>query len=115
MSWLLAIVVGGVVGWLYSYAVRPERRIIWADIVAGAVGGLLGVWFFANLLGIGFPLTTAVGTFTLLGMIWAIVGSIIVAAIVQALIPERSVQTGRAYYEETERRRKDEEDRLHRR
>jgi len=110
MSWLLAIIIGGVIGWLYSYAVEPERRNYVADIIGGAIGAIIGVWFFANVLGLGFPLVTDIGTISLLGVIWSIVGGVVFAAIVQSAIPESDRgymrQTGPAYYQEVRRERR---------
>jgi len=110
MGWLWAIIIGGVVGWLYSYAVRPEERNYWADIVAGAGGSLLGVWFFSNLLGLGSPLTSNLATFTFLSTIWSILGAIIVTAIVQAALVAPMEKRAPSYYEEVRERRKKREE-----
>jgi uncharacterized membrane protein YeaQ/YmgE (transglycosylase-associated protein family) len=121
MSWLYAIILGVIVGWLYSYAVNADRRKYITNIIAGAIGSVVGIWFFANLLGLGFPLVGGLTTFTLLGVIWGIVGSLIVSAIAQGAMPERerriTGERGPAYHEEikTERReKKDDDDRANR-
>lgn len=113
MSWLIALIIGAIVGWVYSYSVEEERRNYVADIIGGAVGGLAGVWFFANILGIGLPLTTALASITLLGVVWAVIGGIVIAAVVQGLAPSRVItreQRGPTYAQEI-RRRKDDRDR----
>lgn len=109
MAWLWAIIIGGVVGWLYSYAVRPEERSYWANIVAGAGGSLLGVWFFANLLGLGSALTTNLGVITFLSTIWSVLGAIIVTAVVQAALVSPVERRAPSYYEELRRKKEDEE------
>lgn len=104
MGWILAIIVGAIIGALFSYIVRPERRNTIADAISGAAGGLLGAWFFGNFLGLGAPLTAVIGTFTMLGLLWVAIGAIVITAIVQAAIfsgAERSTQErGPAYHEE---------------
>lgn len=104
MGWILALVFGAIIGALFSYIVRPERRNIIADAVAGAAGGLLGAWFFGNLLGLGAALTTIQGTFTALGVLWVAIGAIVVTAIVQAAIytgvSRETHERGPVYHEE---------------
>jgi len=120
MSWLYALILGGVIGWLYSYAVMAPRRNYVANIIAGAVGSIIGIWFFANILGLGFPLVQNLATFTFLGLIWGIVGSLIVSALVQALLPSGERRTitderGPAYHEEIrEKREKKDDDKMNR-
>lgn len=109
MGWILTIIIGAIVGWLYSYAVRPERRNYWADIIAGAVGAIVGLWFFANLLGLGTPLTTDIGTITLLGVVWSVLGAVIVTAVVQAALMTGEERQPSYYQEMRERRRKDDD------
>jgi uncharacterized membrane protein YeaQ/YmgE (transglycosylase-associated protein family) len=52
MEWLVTIVVGGVVGWLGSLAMKTDAQMgILANVVVGIVGSSLGFWL-AGVLGL---------------------------------------------------------------
>jgi len=52
MSWIIILVVGGIIGWLASIVMKTDGQMGWiANIVVGVVGSALGFWI-ANLLGI---------------------------------------------------------------
>lgn len=76
MDWILAIIVGGVAGWLASLVMNRDASmgILW-NIVVGVVGAVIGK-FVLGLLNI-----TGDGNW-LLWFISAIVGAIILLAIV---------------------------------
>ena len=84
MSWIVLIIVGGIIGWLASLIMRTdaEQGLLW-NIVIGIVGSLLGKWIFADLIGIGAAATA--GTLTLAGILWGIAGAIILILILKAL------------------------------
>ena len=83
MSWIIIAIIGAIVGWIASYAISPERRTNLAlNIIAGAVGAILGVWFFAGVLGL---ITSSAGVNFWLAILWAIVGALILMAIVAAI------------------------------
>lgn len=52
MSWIISLIIGGIVGWLASIIMKtnPQMGLI-ANVVVGVVGSLLGNWI-AGLLGI---------------------------------------------------------------
>jgi len=52
MSWIITLVIGGVVGWLASIVMKTNAQMgLIANVVVGVVGSLLGFWI-AGLLGI---------------------------------------------------------------
>ena len=52
MGWIVAIIVGAIIGWLAS-SVMGEREGLVGKIIIGIVGSLLAKWPFADLLHIG--------------------------------------------------------------
>src|SRR5690606_15394899 len=54
MGWIIAIIVGGVAGWLASIVMRRDASMgIFWNIIVGIVGALLGNAVLAPLLGFG--------------------------------------------------------------
>jgi uncharacterized membrane protein YeaQ/YmgE (transglycosylase-associated protein family) len=52
MSWIVTIVVGGIVGWLASLIMKTNAQMgIIANVVVGIVGSSLGFWL-AGLVGL---------------------------------------------------------------
>jgi uncharacterized membrane protein YeaQ/YmgE (transglycosylase-associated protein family) len=82
MDWLVIIVVGAIIGWLASLIMKTQMGII-VDIVVGIIGSILGKWLFADLLGIGGA--AAAGTFSIMGIVWGVIGAIILLAILKAI------------------------------
>ncbi len=78
MGWIIAIIVGGVAGWLASMVMARDASMgIFMNIIVGIVGALLG-----NLLaGPLFGIDTTIQTFNLPGFLVAIVGAIVLLAI----------------------------------
>ena len=78
MGWIIAIIVGGVAGWLASMVMARDASMgIFMTIIVGIVGALLG-----NLLaGPLFGIDTTIQTFNLPGFLVAIVGAIVLLAI----------------------------------
>jgi uncharacterized membrane protein YeaQ/YmgE (transglycosylase-associated protein family) len=79
MGWLVAIIVGGVAGWLASIVMRRDASMgILMNIVVGIIGALIG-----NVLAGAFLDTGGtIQTFNLTGFIIAIVGAIVLLGIV---------------------------------
>jgi len=78
MGLLLAIVVGGVIGWLASLIMKTSAQMgVLANIVVGIVGSILG-HFIAGVLGIA-----AFGA--LGGFVVSLVGAVVLIAILRAL------------------------------
>lgn len=78
MGWIIAIIVGGVAGWLASMVMARDASMgIFLNIVVGIIGAVIG-----NLLaGPLFGIDTTIQTFNLPGFLVAIVGAIILLAI----------------------------------
>lgn len=84
MSFIILIIVGGIIGWLASLVMGTDsQQGFWANIIVGIIGSLLGKWIFADLLGIGSAATA--GSLSFVGVIWGIVGSIILILILRLL------------------------------
>ena len=84
MGWIVLILVGAVIGWLASTLMNTdEQQGALANIAIGIVGSLLGSWLFCSVLGIGTA--TSAGTLSLWGIIWGVVGSVVLIAILKAL------------------------------
>lgn len=84
MSWIITIIIGALIGWVASLIMRtdPEQGMI-ANILIGIVGSLLGRWLFGDILGIGAADTA--GTLSLAGVLWGVVGSVVLIAILKAV------------------------------
>jgi len=52
ITFLLALVMGGVMGWLASIVMRRDASMgVLANIIVGCLGSMLGGWLFAALTG----------------------------------------------------------------
>ncbi len=84
MGWIVTILVGALIGWLASKMMSTdEQQGPLANIGVGIVGSLLGSWLFGSVLGIGTA--TAAGDFSVMGIVWGIVGSVVLIGILKAL------------------------------
>ena len=82
MSWIIVIVVGGIIGWIASIIMATDREQgLLLNIIVGIVGAILGRWVFADLLGIGSAV--AAGTFSFMGILWGVLGAIILIGILK--------------------------------
>lgn len=80
MGLIIALVVGGIIGWLASIVMRTDaQQGILLNIVVGIVGSLLGGLLLSPLIGGGNLLSGALDFRTLLV---ALLGAIILLAIV---------------------------------
>ena len=79
MGWIIALIVGGIAGWLASIIMRRDSSMgIFWNIVVGIIGAIIGNAVIAPLIGIG----GSIQTFNLGGFIIAIIGAIVLLAIV---------------------------------
>ena len=78
MGWIIALIVGGVAGWLASLVMNRDASmgILW-NIVVGVIGSLIG-----NLIANQFGIAGSIQEFSITGLIVAIVGAIVLLAIV---------------------------------
>ena len=80
MTWILIIIVGGILGWLASIVMRTDaQQGILLNIVVGIIGAILGGLLLAPLLG-GGSITS--GDFSLPNLLISLLGAIILLAIV---------------------------------
>ncbi|PRB82096.1 GlsB/YeaQ/YmgE family stress response membrane protein [Pseudomonas sp. MYb185] len=78
MSWIVSLIIGGIVGWLASIIMKTNEQMgLIANVVVGIVGSLLGFWL-AGMLGI------AAGGM-IIRFIIAIAGAVLLIFILRAL------------------------------
>lgn len=79
MGWIIAIIVGGVAGWLASMVMNRDASMgIVMNIIVGIIGALIG-----NVLaGALFGVNASIQSFNITGFIIAIVGAVVLLAIV---------------------------------
>lgn len=87
LSWIVAILVGAFCGWIASIVMKTNaQQGALANIVIGIVGAVLARLIFGDLLGIGSAAgASATNGFSFWNVIWGIVGSIVLIAILKAL------------------------------
>lgn len=78
IEWIVAIVIGGVAGWIASMIMGRDASMgIFWNIIVGLIGSLIGNWIGTRVLGVGGP----IGEFSLTGFLVAILGAVILLAI----------------------------------
>ncbi|MEX1051965.1 MAG: GlsB/YeaQ/YmgE family stress response membrane protein [Patescibacteria group bacterium] len=83
MGWIVTIIVGALIGWIASKMMNTdEQQGALANIGIGIAGSLLGSWLFGSVLGIGSA--GAAGALSFWGVVWGIVGAIVLIAILKA-------------------------------
>lgn len=81
MGWIIALIVGGIAGWLASKVMNRDASmgIIW-NIVAGCVGSVVG-----NLIANRFGVVGSVQEFSLTGLVVAVFGAVIVLGVLNLI------------------------------
>ena len=80
MGLILALIIGGIIGWLASIVMRTDaQQGILLNIVVGIVGALLAGFLLAPLFGTG---TITQGNFSLPALLVSLLGAVILLAIV---------------------------------
>jgi uncharacterized membrane protein YeaQ/YmgE (transglycosylase-associated protein family) len=83
MDWIIAILVGALVGWLASVIMKTDaQQGAIANILIGIVGAALARWLFGSVLGLG---GTSAGSLSILGIVWGIIGAVILIFILKGL------------------------------
>lgn len=78
MGWIIALIVGGVAGWLASMVMNRDASMgIFWNIIVGCVGSVIG-----NLIANQFGIVGSVQQFSLTGLIVAFLGAVVLLAIV---------------------------------
>lgn len=81
MGWIIALIVGGIAGWLASKVMNRDASMgIFWNIVVGCVGSVIG-----NLVANQFGIVGTIQQFSLTGLIVAFVGAIILLGIVNLI------------------------------
>ncbi len=84
MEWILALVIGALIGWLASMIMRTDaEQGALANILIGIVGALLGRWLFGSVLGIGSAVTA--GSLSFWGLAWGVLGAVVLIGILKAV------------------------------
>lgn len=84
MGFIIAIIVGALAGWIASKIMGTDQQQgAIANILVGVVGALLAQFIFGSLLGIGSA--ASAGTLTLWGIIWGILGAVLLIWILKLL------------------------------
>ena len=82
MGWIIALIVGGVAGWLASIVMNRDASMgIFWNIVVGCVGSVIGNVIAGPLLGI----SGSVQEFSLIGLGVAILGAIVLLGIMNLI------------------------------
>ena len=82
MGWIVAIIVGGVIGWVASMIMARDASMgIFWNIVVGLIGALLGGWIGTALLGVDSTLTS----FSLPGLIMSLIGAVVLLGIMNLI------------------------------
>ena len=88
MGWIIALIVGGIAGWLASKVMNRDASMgLFWNIVVGCVGSLIGNAVAGPLLGI----SGSVQEFSLTGLIIAFVGAVILLGIVN-MVQRRNIR-----------------------
>lgn len=79
MDWIIAIIVGGIAGWLASMIMNRDASmgVMW-NVVVGCIGSLVGNALAGPLLGV----QGSVQQFSLTGLLIALVGAVILLGVV---------------------------------
>ena len=87
MGWIIAIIVGAVAGWLASKVMNRDADMgIIANVAVGCVGSVLG-----NLVANQFGIVGSVQEFSIIGLVVAFVGAVILLGIIN-LVKRGSVR-----------------------
>ena len=84
MGWIITILVGALCGWLASMIMKTDaQQGAVANILIGIVGSILAQALFGNLLNLGGDV--AGNGFSFWSIVWGVVGSVVLIAILKAL------------------------------
>ncbi|WP_298470599.1 GlsB/YeaQ/YmgE family stress response membrane protein [uncultured Erythrobacter sp.] len=82
MGWIIALIVGGVAGWLASLVMNRDASMgIFWNIVVGCIGSIVGNMIAGPLLGI----SGSVQEFSLIGLGVAVLGAVVLLGIVNLI------------------------------
>lgn len=77
MGWIVALIVGGIAGWLASMVMNRDASMgIFWNIVVGCVGSVVG-----NLIANQFGFAGSVKEFSIQGLVIAVIGAVVLLGI----------------------------------
>lgn len=77
LGWIIAIIVGGIAGWLASLVMNRDASMgIFWNVVVGCIGSVIG-----NLIANQFGIVGSVKEFSLTGLLVALLGAIVLLGI----------------------------------
>ena len=80
MNFIIWLIVGGVIGWLASIAMKTNgQQGLFLNVIVGIVGAMLGGWVISPLVGVG---TINQDNFSMPALLVSFVGAVILLAIV---------------------------------
>lgn len=86
MGWIIALIVGGVAGWLASLVMNRDASMgIFWNIVVGCIGSVIGNALAGPLFGV----RGSVQEFSLTGLVIAFIGAVVLLAIVNLVQRKR--------------------------
>lgn len=81
MGWIVALIVGGLAGWLASKVMNRDASMgIFLNIVVGCVGSVVG-----NLISQRFGIVGSVQEFSLTGLVVAFAGAVILLGVLNLI------------------------------
>ncbi|MGB3470652.1 MAG: GlsB/YeaQ/YmgE family stress response membrane protein [Erythrobacter sp.] len=82
MGWIIALIVGGIAGWLASMVMNRDASMgIFWNIVVGCVGSIVGNMIAGPLLGI----SGSVQEFSLTGLVVAVIGAVVLLGVINLI------------------------------
>ncbi|KWV91348.1 GlsB/YeaQ/YmgE family stress response membrane protein [Erythrobacter sp. YT30] len=82
MGWIIALIVGGVAGWLASLVMNRDASMgIFWNIVVGCIGSVIGNLIAGPLLGI----SGSVQEFSLVGLGVAVLGAVVLLGVMNLI------------------------------
>ena len=83
MNFIIWLIVGGLIGWLASIAMKTNgQQGMFLNVVVGIVGAMLGGWIISPLVGVG---TINQDNFSIPALLVSLVGAVILLAIVNLI------------------------------
>ena len=78
MGWIVALVVGGIAGWLASMVMNRDASMgIFWNIVVGCVGSVVG-----NLIANQFGMAGSVKEFSITGLVIAVIRAVVLLGVI---------------------------------
>ena len=83
LSLILWLVFGAIIGWIAGVIMKDQRGIL-GNIIIGILGSFLGGWISTMTVGTSF------NEFSLTGLIFSVIGAVILIFLKQLLMGKRS-------------------------